>query len=56
MSPEKTTNFILTASADGEEDISTELIINVLSGQTTSGEFASPTGGGITNLMVTLIL
>ena len=45
VSPEKTTNFILTASAEDEEDVTAELIINVLSGQTTSGEFASPTGG-----------
>ena len=45
VSPNKTTNYILTASAEGEDDVITELIVNVLSGQTSSGEFAAPTGG-----------
>ena len=45
ISPSETTKFVLTASADNEEDATAELIINVLSGQLGGGDFSSPVGG-----------
>ena len=45
ISPSETTKFVLTASADNEEDTTSELIINVLSGQQGGGDFSSPVGG-----------
>ena len=45
ISPSETTKFVLTASADNEEDTTSELIINVLSGQLGGGDFSSPVGG-----------
>ena len=45
ISPSETTKFVLTASADDEEDATAELIINVLSGQLGGGDFSSPVGG-----------
>ena len=45
ISPSETTKFVLTASADNEEDAISELIINVLSGQLGGGDFSSPVGG-----------
>ena len=45
ISPSETIKFVLIASADGEEDASAEVIINVLSGQLAGGDFSNPVGG-----------